>query len=354
MTESGSKGEAERAKNEGKGKGRVSNERKGGSGRGPKRLLPQAIVVLLVLMTFLGLLKVGTLKYLGSAEIWHIVLFSILMIIALQVGLLTLFGKLLPRAFIPLSAGAILFGLYKLATLRYPASEEPLGTLLGFTKFTKGIEYLIAIAFILGFIGFWQVLHRRGEGLAVRIIPVTILVLSFGALAYSCISSQAIATLTPPPREFRLAPVLVETYGPAAFPHSLHQRILEGNNCAICHHHSPSKYSFPACGECHSASFALKLGEEKEKEKEALERPDLARAYHLRCIGCHREEGRGPVDCSGCHTRTEQPPPAISHAFGIGEGDCLKCHQVGARMPEDHAGARAGTCLLCHSAGGER
>jgi len=279
----------EKSGSRGKGKGKGE--------RSPRKLaLPQAIVVLLVVATFLGLLKVGTLKYLGSSEIWHIVLLSILVIIALQVGLLTVFAKLLPRVFIPLSAGAILFGLYKLATLRYP-SGEPLGTLLGFMKFTKGVEYLIAIAFILGFIGFWQVLHRRGRGLATRLIPVVVLVGSFGALAYSCISSQAIATITSPPETFSRSPVLTETYGPAAFPHSLHQRILEGNNCLICHHHGVSKYSYPSCRECHTPSLELEL----ELGKEALEKPDLTRAYHLRCIGCHRERGAGPVDCRGCH-----------------------------------------------------
>ena len=271
------------------------------------------------------------------------------MVIALQTGFLTLFAKLLPRIFIPLSALAILFGLYKLATVRYAGSVGATNTLLGFIKFTKGVEYLMAIAFLFGFIAFWQWMQHRGKGLMVRIIPVTILVLSFGTLAYSCISSQAVATLTPPTAELpsRLAPVLVETYGPASFDHSLHQRLVDGD-CTRCHHSSTGKYNYPSCSECHTTTF----------DPQNLERPTLAQAYHLLCIGCHRDSRVGPTDCTGCHTKAEQPPSSPEHPLA-GMGDCLKCHQVGGSgalaLPADHADATNGQCTLCHSShsGGE-
>ena len=52
-------------------------------------------------------------------------------------------------------------------------------TLLEFITYTKGVEYLIAIAFLFGFIAFWQLLHHRGKGLIVRIIPLAVLTLGF-------------------------------------------------------------------------------------------------------------------------------------------------------------------------------
>lgn len=313
------------------------------------RLTPRTIALLIILATFLALFRIATIKYLGSPIAWHIVLFSLLVIVALQTGLLTLFAKLLPRAFIPLSALAILFGLYKLATVRYAGSLGTTNTLLGFIRFTKGVEYLIAIAFILGFIGFWQWMQRRGKGLTVRIIPVTVLVLSFGTLAYSCISSQAAATLTPPTARMpsRLAPVLVETYGPASFDHALHQRIVD-QGCTRCHHYSDNKYNFPSCSECHTMTF----------DPQDLGKPNLTQAYHLLCIGCHRDNQAGPTDCTGCHTEAEQPPSSPSHPLA-GMGDCLKCHQAGGSgalgMPADHADATNGQCTLCHAShsGGE-
>lgn len=311
------------------------------------RMLPRTIVLLVILATFLALFKIATVNYLGSAQAWYITLFVILVIIALQTGFLTLFAKMLPRIFIPLSALAILFGLYKLATVRYAGSVGATNTLLDFIRFTKGVEYLIAIAFLLGFIAFWQWMQRRGKGLTVRIIPVTVLVLSFGTLAYSCISSQAVATVTPPTASMpsQLAPVLVETYGPASFNHALHQRTVD-QGCTRCHHYSDNEYNFPSCSTCHTMAY----------DPQDLEKPTLTQAYHLLCIGCHRDNQTGPTDCTGCHTKAEQPPSYPSHPLA-GMGDCLKCHQVGGSgglvLPADHADATNGQCTLCHQEGGE-
>lgn len=318
--------------------------------KGGKRFfkdLPRLIVLMVVLGTFLALLKIATLNYLGSAQAWYITLFALLVIIALQTGFLTLFARLLPRIFIPLSALAILFGLYKLATVRYAGRVGETDTLLGFIQFTKGIEYLIAIALLLGFIAFWWLMHYRGRALAIRTIPLITLALGFSTLAYSCISSQAVANLTPPTERMptRLAPVLAETYGPASFDHPLHQRLVD-QGCARCHHTSDNNYDFPSCSECHTATF----------DPQNLEKPPLAQAYHLLCIGCHRDSRVGPTDCTGCHTKAEQPPSPPGHPL-TGMEDCLKCHQVGGAgalaLPADHADATNGQCTLCHSSHSE-
>jgi hypothetical protein len=33
------------------------------------------------------------------------------------------------------------------------------------------------------------------------------------------------------------------------------------------------------------------------------------RVAHDRCIGCHREQAKGPTDCKGCHVKKPTPPP---------------------------------------------
>jgi len=310
------------------------------------KLTPRTIVLLIIVATFLALLKIATLNYLGSAQAWYITLFTLLVIVALQTGLLTLFAKLLPRAFIPLSALAALFGLYKLATIRYAESVGATDTLLNFLRFIKGVEYLIAIAFLFSFIAFWRMMQHKGKGVVLRTLPLIALALGFSTLAYSCISSSVVATTNPSTLELPLksSPVLVELYGPASFDHALHQRVLEGG-CTSCHHYSDNRYNFPSCSECHGAPF----------DPEDLEKPGLARAYHLLCIGCHREDQVGPTDCTGCHTKAEHPPSSLGHPLE-GMGDCLKCHGQGPLgVPADHAAATEGTCLLCHAPqGGER
>jgi hypothetical protein len=57
------------------------------------------------------------------------------------------------------------------------------------------------------------------------------------------------------------------------FPHVEHQKILGG------------------CTECHGT---------KEPGPIAKSGKDWA---HVTCIGCHRENNAGPVECSGCHNQ---------------------------------------------------
>lgn len=176
-----------------------------------------------------------------------------------------------------------------------------MSSLVEFIELTKGIEYLIAIAFVFAFIAFWQLVQHRGTGLLKKIIPVAVLALAFGGLASTCVSTAPVATTAPSEKGAPLlAPkVLADMYGPASFGHGLHQRIVK--DCTLCHHHSGVKT--PPCKECHGAPF--KSGE--------LNKPGLARIYHLRCISCHKENQKGPTDCTGCHTKAAVLPLPISH-----------------------------------------
>ena len=64
-----------------------------------------------------------------------------------------------------------------------------MNTLLEFMTFTKGIEYLIAIAFLIAFIGFWQLVYGKGKGRAIKIAVVSYFVLGIALLAASCLTS---------------------------------------------------------------------------------------------------------------------------------------------------------------------
>ncbi len=213
-------------------------------------------------------------------------------------------------------------------------------TLLEFITYTKGVEYLIAIAFLFAFMAFWFLLQRRGKGLVVRIIPLVALTLGFGALAYTCALPEVPTSTAQPTGETRFlsSAVLVEMYGPASFDHELHQRIAE--DCTVCHHRSGDKT--PPCKECHEAPF----------NPANLNKPGIAHVYHLRCISCHIENEAGPTECTGCHNKATIPPLSIAHPLA-GRGNCLSCH--GAEIPDvpglpaDHTnGVTNGVCELCH------
>lgn len=215
-----------------------------------------------------------------------------------------------------------------------------MNTLLEFITNTKGVEYLIAIAFIFAFIAFWQLVHHRGKGLILRIIPVMVLMLVFGGLAFTAVTPEAVSVEATLPNETPLisSPVLVEMYGPASYSHELHSRIVE--DCTTCHHHSGNET--PPCKECHADSF----------NPADLQKPGIAHVYHLRCISCHTENQAGPTYCTECHHKASIPPLSIAHPLA-GAENCLSCHQDGLSgvpaLPADHTDATNGVCQLCHS-----
>ena len=103
-----------------------------------------------------------------------------------------------------------------------------MNTLLEFLEFTKGTSYLIAVAFLLGFIAFWQLMQFRGKRLATRIIPLAILVLGLSGLLFTSITSKKPAE---PPiligeEPLLSAEILTEMYGPAPFDHVELKRFL--------------------------------------------------------------------------------------------------------------------------------
>jgi len=63
-----------------------------------------------------------------------------------------------------------------------------MSTLLEFITLTKGVEYLIAIAFVIAFIAFWQLVYGRGKGLVIRIAVLTYMVAGIIILVASCLT----------------------------------------------------------------------------------------------------------------------------------------------------------------------
>lgn len=57
------------------------------------------------------------------------------------------------------------------------------------TSFTKAMEYLLSIAFLVAFIAFWQLVYGKGRGVAVRIAVLLFLGLGPALLAASCLTT---------------------------------------------------------------------------------------------------------------------------------------------------------------------
>jgi hypothetical protein len=61
-------------------------------------------------------------------------------------------------------------------------------TLLGFITFTKGIEYLIAIGFLMAFIAYWQFVYGKGRRRWIPIAILSYMVVGIMILVGSCLT----------------------------------------------------------------------------------------------------------------------------------------------------------------------
>lgn len=114
---------------------------------------------------------------------------------------------------------------------------------------------------------------------------------------------------------------LTKYFAPVEFDHASHVEMIGG--CTECHHHTtgtePSnaecvrchgggkKSASVACQDCHAAEpFSAAYVREQVADRFLyhLDKPGLKGAYHMNCVGCHRDSG-GPVDCADCHARTD-------------------------------------------------
>ena len=65
-----------------------------------------------------------------------------------------------------------------------------MNTFLDMFAFTKGVEYLIAIAFIFAFAVFWLIVYGKGKGLMLKIVLLSYLVLGFILMMGSCVANR--------------------------------------------------------------------------------------------------------------------------------------------------------------------
>ena len=115
---------------------------------------------------------------------------------------------------------------------------------------------------------------------------------------------------------------LAQYYEPATFNHAMHVDLTGSENCATCHHHTTGMPAEDAdCVRCHGASGETdevsctschatspgRAGKMKESLTLNLFHTDatgLKRAYHLQCLGCHKEM-EAASGCEDCHAKQD-------------------------------------------------
>ena len=100
------------------------------------------------------------------------------------------------------------------------------------------------------------------------------------------------------------------TAGRVLFDHKTHSSETGfGVACLDCHHHPAESDDEEklSCAACHTPPPADQkvnqtcLDCHELDEIEDTEVPKTGDAYHGQCIGCHKDFGAGPVECSQCH-----------------------------------------------------
>lgn len=258
-------------------------------------------------------------------------------------------------------------------------------TLLENITFVKGIEYLIVVAFCLGFIALWLLIHKEKSTTKKMISVLIPLSLMFGGGAIALnkyydpdMTANTASGATFPEYYSNGTPTTITTHSPEkwlninnseylAIPYGpatkFHQIMSNKVSCKTCHHNSDEIH---ACRDCHERPF----------NPENSSKPGLKAAYHQRCMFCHREVFGGPESCTFCHTQGAPIPadvsaPDIPHKLTwencskchkvipkeqeikiVYHDSCLKCHTkdiTGAtKLPSDHAGRAGDTCHGCH------
>jgi len=126
------------------------------------------------------------------------------------------------------------------------------------------------------------------------------------------------------------SPIIKKTnnrYEPVRFMHNKHMSVSD--DCVTCHHYRPEGKHVSEtvrCRACHQDAFNPKVPG----------RTGLKAAYHLKCIGCHQEVKKGPVNCTGCHKKNVPDHRKLVKLSGKPKPsevtkECLRCHQSSAQ-----------------------
>ena len=76
---------------------------------------------------------------------------------------------------------------------------------------------------------------------------------------------------------------------PVTFPHKAHQ---EKNDFVVCHHTAKSPDESKSCFECHGQNPDIPDPSQMSAKKNP---------FHIKCVGCHKEQAKGPTKCKQCH-----------------------------------------------------
>jgi len=110
-------------------------------------------------------------------------------------------------------------------------------------------------------------------------------------------------------------------YEPVLFDHAMHMDLA---SCASCHHHTTGTNMLAedtkcftchkesctscsvACTGCHAGNpeSAGKAGKSQATNRYHSDPTGLKRAYHLKCLGCHREM-EAAIGCEDCHAKKD-------------------------------------------------
>lgn len=89
---------------------------------------------------------------------------------------------------------------------------------------------------------------------------------------------------------------------PAVFFHDTHNENAGIEDCSQCHHLfddngqklEGDSTDTPMCSDCHGA-------------RDDGPQPNLRKAFHQNCKGCHLERRKGPILCAQCHVKRGSP-----------------------------------------------
>jgi len=147
-------------------------------------------------------------------------------------------------------------------------------------------------------------------------------------------------------------------FGDVAWNHEHHARMQEMGGCTVCHHKDkPGETSPRACRDCHpefnnqdAVIMADLFMDLEEKTYSGENGPPAMKAFHGKCMGCHKAMERGPSSCRDCHEQTFSGEHGLvewdhrNHAR-FQQTDCVTCHHkdTEAKSPADYR-----SCSVCH------
>lgn len=97
--------------------------------------------------------------------------------------------------------------------------------------------------------------------------------------------------------------------GKVLFDHKTHTAESGyGIACTDCHHHPADSEDRTSCRVCHvlpkdgsAPAVCLNCHDADSDEVKVENIMKQTDAMHQQCIGCHKEKGAGPEECSSCH-----------------------------------------------------